>query len=588
MNDKTPKSSRKKLIALPPALASLLSRLAVNERTNNMFAWLLRQADGPHYLLVVLVMASAIYLPFQGHGLWRTTDAREAEIAREMLETGDIAVPHFNGEVFLEKPPLFSMTIALSYKILEVSERAARLPSTLFAIAALLGLAVIGKKLKSGLFGVMLALVTGTTVLYLKRGHEAYLDIALCAFVVWSLAAFLHAYRPFTQEQKLAPLVGFYVLLTAAFFVKGLVGPLVPLLTAVVYILWLRDYRALWRLKPWLGLAIFVVIAAPWHFALWRQEGWEYFKVFYINNHLYRFVKSDEVDLGHHTAWWWYFWTTWKFFRPWSLAFPIAFFTPFRKEFRAWFGPDGVKFMASWLVPSFIFFTVSTTKREDYLLPIYGAFAALVAAWMLFRFETEEGPKWEQFYGLAFAAVIAATGVSVPVLSFKGYAGSWLPFALLSLAVAAGAAAVVWRMIKGEPRRVWDAVMAAAWIAAVAGVVLLLPVTEKDRDHSAFCIQVAELTAKSPKLYCMGPSETERAFLGFYGKRLVTNLGLPPDPDMLPGRGRRIPVAVVARTDKQIAQRKEALEKAGMQVDQALYDQVSEHRACVLWWVKKK
>jgi len=553
-----------------------------------MFSWLLRQAGGPRYLLVTLLMASAIYLPFQGHGLWRTSDAREAEIAREMLANGNLAVPHFNGEVFLEKPPLFSITIALSYKILEVSERAARLPSTLFAIAALMGLAVIGKKLKSGLFGVALALVTGTTVLYLKRGHEAYLDVALAAAVIWSLAAFLHAYRPFTREQKTAPLIAFYVLLTAAFFVKGLVGPLVPLLTVGAYILWLRDYRAFLRLKPWLGLIIFAVLAAPWHYALFKQGGTEYFKIFYINNHLYRFVQSDEVDLGHHTEWWWYFWTTWKFFRPWSLLFPVAFITPFRKEFRAWLGPDSVKFIVSWLVPSFLFFTVSSTKREDYLLPIYGALAALVAGWMLFRFETEEGPKWERFYGLAFAAIIAAAAVFVPVASFKGYAGPWPLFALISLAAAAGAALVVWRMITDRPRRVWDAVMVAAWLAAIAGAVLLLPVEEKDRDHSAFCIKVAELTAKKPALYCMGPSETERAFLGFYCRRRVTNLELPPDVSLLPGPGRRIPVAVVARTTKQIEERKAALEAAGMKVEQALFDKVSSHRACVLWWVRKK
>jgi 4-amino-4-deoxy-L-arabinose transferase-like glycosyltransferase len=560
----------------------------MNEKINNLLAWLVRQADGPRYLLAALVMAGAIYLPFQGHGLWRTTDAREAEIAREMLENQNLAVPHFNGEVFLEKPPLFSICTALSYKIFGVSARAARVPSMIFAIASLLALAVIGKKLKGGAFGVALALVAGTTVLYLKRGHEAYLDIALTAFATWSLAAFLAAYRPFTREQKTGPLVAFYVLLTAAFFIKGLVGPLVPLLTAAVYILWLRDFRAILRLKPWLGILIFVALTAPWHYELWKQGGMEYFKIFYINNHLYRFVPSDEVDLGHHTEWWWYFWTTWKFFRPWSLLFPVAFITPLRREFKAWLGPDSVKFMVSWLVPSFLFFTISSTKREDYLLPIYGAFAAFVAAWMLFRFETDKEPKWERYYELIFAALVAAAAVYVPAVSFKEYSGPLMLFVMVSILSVVGVAAVAFRIINDRPHRVFDAVMVAAWLAAIAGAVLLLPVEEKERDHSAFCEKAAELTAKEPAIYCMGPSETERAFLGFYLKRRVTNLELPPRPELLPGPGQRIAVAVVARTDKQIAERKHALLAAGMEVEQALYDKVSAHRGCVLWWVKKK
>ena len=64
---------------------------------------------GPSYLLVTLLIAGCLYLPGQGHGLYRTSDARVSQVGREMAANGNWAVPHFNGQVFLTYATLHAL-----------------------------------------------------------------------------------------------------------------------------------------------------------------------------------------------------------------------------------------------------------------------------------------------------------------------------------------------------------------------------------------------------------------------------------------------------------------------------------------------
>ena len=63
-------------------------------------------------------------------GIRRSQEARVAEVAREMLVSGDWLVPELNARVRLQKPPIPYWAVAASYRALDrVNERAARLPS---------------------------------------------------------------------------------------------------------------------------------------------------------------------------------------------------------------------------------------------------------------------------------------------------------------------------------------------------------------------------------------------------------------------------------------------------------------------------
>jgi len=153
-----------------------------------------------------------------------------------MLESGNWTVPTLNGEVYLEKPPLFAAAVALSFKLFGVSETAARVPSAVSALLSILGLAVLGHRLKDRRLGLFMSLFLAADIYYLSWGHEVRLDLALAGFVIWSLVAFLYAYSPGQEKVRTGPLIGFYALVTAAFLTKGVVGSLVPLTTVAAFL----------------------------------------------------------------------------------------------------------------------------------------------------------------------------------------------------------------------------------------------------------------------------------------------------------------------------------------------------------------
>src|SRR6266700_3295514 len=88
------------------------------------------------YQLVVLLAASAVFLGcvVSPPSLMDDVDAVQAQIARNMLDSGDWVTARLDGIKYLEKAPLKYWLIAISFKIFGVRDWAARLPGALSAV----------------------------------------------------------------------------------------------------------------------------------------------------------------------------------------------------------------------------------------------------------------------------------------------------------------------------------------------------------------------------------------------------------------------------------------------------------------------
>ncbi len=111
-----------------------------------------RSSNWGIYLTVILV-AAAIYLAciISPPSLQDDVDAVQAQIARNMIASGDWVTPRLDGVIYLEKPPLIYWLIAASYKVFGVHDWAARIPIALSAIAlcwltAAFGIWAFGKR----------------------------------------------------------------------------------------------------------------------------------------------------------------------------------------------------------------------------------------------------------------------------------------------------------------------------------------------------------------------------------------------------------------------------------------------------------
>ena len=321
-------------------------------------------------------------------------DAVQAQIARNMLHSGDWVTARIDGIAYLEKAPLIYWLIAISYRLFGVHDWVARIP----VVAAALALAWVTAAFGAWAFGNRAGLYSGLCIstcigLFLfTRILIPDVMVTLCMAV--SMWAFLRAIddeepRPRFWALILAVSIGTSLLL------KSLIGVLFPAASAMVYLAVTRqlfDSKIWRRMHLCSGIAVALVIAVPWHvlatlrnppyfdFSLRSAPG-EYHGFlwfFFMNEQVLRFLNL-RYPRDYNTmprALFWLLHLVWLF--PWSVYFPAVAGLSFRPVDRA-----GRARLLALCATGFIliFFTFSTTQ-EYYSMPCYPALALLLGSAM--------------------------------------------------------------------------------------------------------------------------------------------------------------------------------------------------------------
>ena len=102
----------------------------------------------PTYVVFLAVLVFFLYFyRSSAVGLVGPDEPRYAQVAREMLRSGDWITPHLMGEVWFEKPPLYYWLTAACFKIGGANEQTARFPAALFATGFLVFFGWLGQRL---------------------------------------------------------------------------------------------------------------------------------------------------------------------------------------------------------------------------------------------------------------------------------------------------------------------------------------------------------------------------------------------------------------------------------------------------------
>ncbi len=99
------------------------------------------------------LLFTAVVLVFSGIWILPVTDpseARDAEVAREMAERGDWLIPHVFGQPHLSKPPLAYWLAAVAIRLFGPEAWVAWLPAAVAFILTVIITADLGKRLWSG------------------------------------------------------------------------------------------------------------------------------------------------------------------------------------------------------------------------------------------------------------------------------------------------------------------------------------------------------------------------------------------------------------------------------------------------------
>ncbi len=323
-------------------------------------------------------------------------DAVQAQIARNMLTSGDWVTARLDGVVYLEKAPLVYWAMAASYEIFGAHDWVARIPIALSAIALCWLTMAFGAWAFGKRAGFYAGLCMATCIGLFLFTRILIPDVMLTFTVALAMWAFLRT----LDEEEPHPRFWAFVLavnLGLGLLLKSLIGVLFPLAAGLIY-LWVTrqifSATAWRRLHPFSGLLIILLIAAPWHilamlrnppylaFTLHSGPG-EYhgfFWFFFINEQLLRFLNL-RYPRDYNTVPRLYFWLlhlVWLF--PWSVYFPAVAKLSFKPNPNDRAGRTRLLALC-WAGFVLIFFTFSTTQ-EYYSMPCYAALALLLGSAM--------------------------------------------------------------------------------------------------------------------------------------------------------------------------------------------------------------
>lgn len=357
-------------------------------------------------------------------------DAVQAQIARNMLDSGDWVTARLDGIKYLEKSPLKYWLMALSFEVFGVHDWVARLP------VALSGIALCWLAFRMGLWafsaraGLYAGLLLATSVGVFLFTRIQIPDITLTATIALAMWAFLRALDDEEPRPRLWSLVAFGSAGTGM-LLKGLIAVVFPVAAAGLYLVFTKQLfaRRTWtRLRIVEGTLAALGIAAPWHvlatlrnppYFYWSMHSGPgqyhgFFWFYFMNEHVLRFLNM-RYPRDYNTVprpLFWLFHLLWIF--PWSVYFPAAF-----RKLLEGFGPDRAGRMrllaVCWAGFVMVFFTFSTTQ-EYYSLPIYPALALLIGS----ALADEDGWATAGRRVLAAIATVAALAIAAILVAVRG------------------------------------------------------------------------------------------------------------------------------------------------------------------------
>ncbi len=357
-----------------------------------------------HRGLLLAAFALIIYLPALGRPpLWEPDEGRYAEVAREMVISGDYVTPHNNFVRYLEKPPLVYWITAACLRVFGHDEFAVRLQAAL-ASAGQVGItAALGERMFGPATGILSGIALALSPLFFAFSRFATPDPALAFFFAAAMGCVYAGFRggDWARGVDVKWLVTGAGMLALGTLTKG---PVALVLAAVIVFLWLLVER---RLKlvlelPWLRcLSLYLCLTLPW-FVIVGLRNPGFVKFFLIHEHFQRYVENTE----HSWGLWFYVPITiagtwpWFYFILFAVV-PIATlqsYWPFGKtcggstaslegapslEGTTKFWRAGLHFLAIWFGVVFVFFSIPRSKLGEYILPGLPPLAILAGRGML-------------------------------------------------------------------------------------------------------------------------------------------------------------------------------------------------------------
>jgi 4-amino-4-deoxy-L-arabinose transferase-like glycosyltransferase len=362
-----------------------------------------KNIEGNIYRLCGIVVATmCLFIALYGLGslpLLSLNEARRAVPIAGMFNNGNWLLPYLNGELYIDKPPLFYWASLLFAAIFRtVNEWIIRLPSALSALLIIYCSyrTATAHENKWHALSVAVALITCTNfVLFARRGEIEMLLTALCAGSLYC------AYHYILLQKEKIFCYASYVLMGAAILCKGPVALLFCQLPVLLFAILEKDVRARGYFACWQGWLLMLFIGASWYAVVTLQEGMD------VWHRVFSADIQDKISGSNSDPFYSYLESLSADFLPWIFLLLI---TP-RATWNSFTQTRSRRFFLYAVMIPLLTLSFFANKHAKYLLPAYPAFAMLLGCRVL---------DWAQGWSQRRQKYLLGTAL-ILLLGYAGY-----------------------------------------------------------------------------------------------------------------------------------------------------------------------
>lgn len=408
--------------------------------------------------LFILILVLAVVLPvfFGNWGLTESSEARYAEISREMYLSGDYINPTLQGIKHFHKPPVTYYITAAGYGIFGVNELGARfflVISLLLQLFFVYRIAYFLYKDKHTALAAMLIYFS------FPIAQVAAKNLTTDCYLATFIFAGIFCYLSYKTSFKKIWLYLFYASCGLAFLTKGPVGVLPQALFAIGYGIYYKQ-PGRFNLHNILALLLGVIISFSW-FALLLYHNPKLLDYF-VGHQLVDRVSSNNFE---RTKPFWYYFMMMPLLGLPAILFFAGYGLENIKQFR--FTNRANKLSVIVLVVCLLVFSLSSSKLVLYVLPLY-LFIALVSA----RYLSVASPSRNRLF-LNIITIFFVVLLIAPVIGLFVHHAFRLPVVPVLLVSITGIALLILARIKTYPLGYLRAPLCAA--TGMLFLVMLLP-----------------------------------------------------------------------------------------------------------------
>jgi len=371
---------------------------------------LIRFLKTEHGALTLLLGVSAIAL-LLGLGqreLWGA-ETRWANIALQMLQSGDYFDPYLKGSAYYDKPlPSYWLITATAWLMGGLGHWSLRLPSVIAAWLSIWLVYLIGEQLFRKGTGLLAGWLLATTFYFLVWARVATAD----ALTVFGVLAAVWWYWRGPLDTRFTRYATFFLILALTSLLKGLIGFILPALMLLPHVISEGRWKRHLNLRMLTALAVAAVV----------------YVIPFVLSHLYGEPTYGESGLGlvlrENVV---------RFFHPFDNFGPIYTYLVYLPAYTLPWAPCWIIALwvavrhwrttdthTRWLVLGlglmFAFFTASGSRRSYYVLPLVPFAQLLGAAWLNHYLAARPAStlRWQRGIGVSAALMIAVMGIVYP------------------------------------------------------------------------------------------------------------------------------------------------------------------------------